>query len=160
MWPCYYYLPCFLVVEFYSNWLVLLQRVCRERQSTFDYDSINIESHSLLPYFLQLAINFTFCQAMYKQSLEQPDEFWGTAARSTLKWIKEFDRVSQGGFEQGDVAWFTGGQLNGCYNCVDQHLPKRAKQVPLLLFMNIGVTRGMNLLCSVIPLWTAIYFTN
>lgn len=66
---------------------------------------------------------------MHKQSLDEPDKFWGDAARSTLKWFREFDRVSQGGFETGDVAWFTGGQLNGCYNCVDQHLPQRAKQV-------------------------------
>lgn len=66
---------------------------------------------------------------MYKQSLEDPDEFWGSAARSTLKWFRDFDRVSQGGFEYGDVAWFTGGQLNACYNCVDQHLPHRAEQV-------------------------------
>lgn len=66
---------------------------------------------------------------MYKQSLEDPDEFWGSAARSTLKWFRDFDRVSQGGFEHGDVAWFTGGQLNACYNCIDQHLPQRAKQV-------------------------------
>lgn len=66
---------------------------------------------------------------MYKQSLEDPDEFWGSSARSTLKWFRDFNRVSQGGFEHGDVAWFTGGQLNACYNCVDQHLPHRAKQV-------------------------------
>lgn len=66
---------------------------------------------------------------MHKQSLEEPDTFWGDAARSTLKWFREFDRVSQGGFDTGDVAWFTGGQLNACYNCIDQHLPQRAKQV-------------------------------
>ncbi|CAM9824421.1 unnamed protein product, partial [Hapterophycus canaliculatus] len=68
-------------------------------------------------------------QAMHKQSLEEPDRFWGDAAHSTLKWFRDFDRVSQGGFETGDVAWFTGGQLNACYNCIDQHLPRRAKQV-------------------------------
>lgn len=66
---------------------------------------------------------------MHKQSLDEPDKFWGDAARSTLKWFRDFDRVSQGGFETGDVAWFTGGQLNACYNCIDQHLPQRAKQV-------------------------------
>lgn len=66
---------------------------------------------------------------MHKQSVDEPDKFWGDAARSTLKWFRDFDRVSQGGFETGDVAWFTGGQLNACYNCVDQHLPQRAKQV-------------------------------
>lgn len=74
---------------------------------------------------------------MYKQSLEDPDTFWGTAARSTLKWFKDFDRVSQGGFEQGDVAWFTGGQLNACYNCIDQHLPQRAKQVCGILHISL-----------------------
>ncbi|CAM9163023.1 unnamed protein product [Ascophyllum nodosum] len=69
---------------------------------------------------------------MYRQSLESPDEFWGGAARSTLKWFRDFDRVAQGGFETGDVAWFTGGELNACHNCVDQHLPQRANQVAIL----------------------------
>jgi len=82
-----------------------------------------------------LFLPITAQQAMHKQSLEEPDKFWGDAARSTLKWFRDFDRVSQGGFEAGDVAWFTGGQLNACYNCIDQHLPQRAKQV------SVGVVR-------------------
>ncbi|CAM9586911.1 unnamed protein product [Choristocarpus tenellus] len=71
-------------------------------------------------------------QAKYKQSLSDPEEFWGSEARSTLKWFRDFDRVSQGGFAQGDVAWFTGGQLNACYNCIDQHLPQLANQVAIV----------------------------
>ncbi|CAN0379697.1 unnamed protein product [Discosporangium mesarthrocarpum] len=71
-------------------------------------------------------------KARYKQSIKDPDEFWGSTARSMLKWFRDFDRVSQGGFEKGDVAWFTGGQLNACYNCIDQHLPERADQVAIL----------------------------
>lgn len=61
--------------------------------------------------------------------MDDPDVFWGGSARSMLKWFRDFEHVSQGGFEHGDVAWFTGGQLNACYNCVDQHLPHRAEQV-------------------------------
>lgn len=68
-------------------------------------------------------------QAKYKQSLDDPESFWANEARSTLKWFRDFERVSQGGLEEGDVAWFTGGQLNACYNCVDMHLPERADQV-------------------------------
>lgn len=37
-----------------------------------------------------------------------------------------------GGFAEGDMAWFTEGKLNVCYNCIDKHLPSRANQTALI----------------------------
>jgi acetyl-CoA synthetase len=39
-----------------------------------------------------------------------------------LDWFRDFDTVTQGGFEEGDVSWFVGGKLNVSYNCIDRHI--------------------------------------
>lgn len=48
------------------------------------------------------------------------------------QWLKDFDRVSQGSFEEGDVAWFLNGKLNASVCCIDQHLPQREDQVAII----------------------------
>ena len=53
-------------------------------------------------------------------------------ARTIPQWFKDFDRVSQGSFEQGDVAWFLNGKLNASVCCIDQHLPQREDQVAII----------------------------
>eukprot|EP00461_Guttulinopsis_vulgaris_P004836 UN04838 len=65
---------------------------------------------------------------MYDLSISNPDQFFGDMAAKELTWFREFDRVgpnkkvSSGGFENGDVAWFPNGKLNAAYNCVDRHV--------------------------------------
>ncbi|KAF1991452.1 acetate--CoA ligase [Aulographum hederae CBS 113979] len=58
---------------------------------------------------------------MYKESIEQPDKFWGKLARELLTWERDFETTRSGSFENGDVAWFPEGRLNASYNCVDRH---------------------------------------
>ncbi|OWB74605.1 hypothetical protein B5S31_g4413 [[Candida] boidinii] len=60
-------------------------------------------------------------EELYKQSIEDPDKFFGQMAKDFLTWDKDFTKVSHGSLDEGDVAWFLGGQLNACYNCVDRH---------------------------------------
>jgi acetyl-CoA synthetase len=60
--------------------------------------------------------------AMYNKSVEDPSAFWGKQATDMLSWFRPFDNVFQGSFEQGDIAWFTGGTLNVSYNCIDRHI--------------------------------------
>jgi acetyl-CoA synthetase len=57
-------------------------------------------------------------EAMYKRSVEQPEEFWAEAA-SELEWFAPWDKVLEG--EMGSAKWFTGGKLNLSHNCVDRH---------------------------------------
>ena len=51
-------------------------------------------------------------QDMYKFSLEHPETFWGTLARSRLEWIKDFDTVQDCNFEEGKISWFLDGKIN------------------------------------------------
>ena len=61
-------------------------------------------------------------KALHKESIENPQEFWGKAAVEHLDWFRPFDKVLDGGFEHGDVRWFEGGKLNLCYNALDRHV--------------------------------------
>ncbi len=71
-------------------------------------------------------------QRLYDESLKSPDAFWGRMAREHLTWIHEFREVSDNDWKQGLVAWFLGGTLNVCENCVDRHVQKRGDQVAIL----------------------------
>jgi acetyl-CoA synthetase len=60
-------------------------------------------------------------QAMYDQSISDPESFFSKMATDLLHWFRPFDHTKHGGFETGDVNWFSGGLINVSYNCVDRH---------------------------------------
>ncbi|KAH3663720.1 hypothetical protein OGAPHI_005121 [Ogataea philodendri] len=60
-------------------------------------------------------------KTLYKQSIEDPEGFFGPLAKQHLDWDKEFKHVKTGSLANGDSAWFVGGELNASYNCVDRH---------------------------------------
>lgn len=57
---------------------------------------------------------------MYKESIEQPEKFFGEMAHKFLSWDRDFDHVKWGSLKEGVISWFLGGKLNACYNCVDR----------------------------------------
>jgi len=59
-------------------------------------------------------------------------EFWYEIARQTIDWITLPQQSLQGGFENGDVRWFADGVLNVSSNCLDRHLPHKAKQAAII----------------------------
>ncbi len=65
--------------------------------------------------------SFDQYKEMYKQSIDDPDTFFGKQARELLSWSRDFKTVHNGGFKYGDFSWFIEGQLNASYNCVDRH---------------------------------------
>ena len=71
-------------------------------------------------------------RALYAQSLADSETFWADAARQHLSWIRPFYKVVDSDWSTGLGAWFQGGQLNVCANCVDRHLNDRADQTALL----------------------------
>ncbi|CAO1604483.1 acetyl-coenzyme A synthetase 2 [Xanthoria calcicola] len=58
---------------------------------------------------------------LYKESIQDPDKFWGQMARDLLSWERDFQTVHAGSFQNGDNAWFLEGKLNASYNCIDRH---------------------------------------
>lgn len=58
---------------------------------------------------------------MHLQSIQDPEGFFGPLAKEFLHWDKEFHTVKSGDLTNANPAWFLGGELNACYNCVDRH---------------------------------------
>ncbi|MEU4578505.1 propionyl-CoA synthetase [Nonomuraea sp. ATR24] len=54
-------------------------------------------------------------EAAYRQSIEDPETFWGEAARG-IDWDVPPERAATEG------GWFAGGRLNTCHNAVDRHV--------------------------------------
>jgi acetyl-CoA synthetase len=68
--------------------------------------------------------------AMYQASLDDPESFWQQHGQR-LDWSKPFTKVKDTSFELGNVhvKWFSDGELNVSYNCLDRHLPQHANTV-------------------------------
>jgi propionyl-CoA synthetase len=56
----------------------------------------------------------------YRQSIEDPDTFWAKAAED-CHWYKKWDKVLDDS-NKPFYRWFTGGEMNTCYNAVDCHI--------------------------------------
>jgi acetyl-CoA synthetase len=77
-------------------------------------------------------INRARYDAMYKESVENPDKFWAEHGKR-LDWIKPYTKVRNVDFkDNARIRWYEDGVLNVAYNCIDRHLPKRAKQTALI----------------------------
>ncbi|GGY21488.1 propionyl-CoA synthetase [Rhodanobacter panaciterrae] len=66
----------------------------------------------------------------YRQSIEQPEQFWAEQAR-----LIHWDTPPQQILDQSNLPfrrWFVGGTTNLCYNAVDRHLADRAEQLALV----------------------------
>ncbi len=76
----------------------------------------------------------------YAASIADPEGFWGAAAEA-LHWDRRWDRVLD------DSAaplyrWFTGGEMNTCYNAIDRHvLSGRAEQAAVIWDSPVTQTR-------------------
>ena len=58
-------------------------------------------------------------ERIYRQSVDDPEKFWGAIA-SELHWFKKWDKVLE--WDAPWVKWFSGGQMNLSYNCLDRHV--------------------------------------
>ncbi len=68
---------------------------------------------------------------MYGRSLDDPAGFWAEQAKA-LDWFHPWRNVLDVDYDEIDFAWFSGGRLNACHNCVDRHLDTRAEQTAIL----------------------------
>lgn len=75
--------------------------------------------------------SFEEYQKKYKQSVEQPEEFWSEIA-SEFQWKKKWDKVLDWNFKEPKIKWFEGAKLNITENCLDRHLNDRADQPAII----------------------------
>lgn len=70
--------------------------------------------------------------AMYQQSVEQPEAFWTVKAHEFLSWDKSFTKVRDFDLHKGEVKWFEDGVLNVSSNCIDRHLADKADEPAII----------------------------
>ena len=72
-------------------------------------------------------------QEMYRQSVEDPDAFWGEHGKR-VEWFKPYSKVKNTTYGPGDVSikWYEDGTLNAAHNCLDRHLATRGDQVAII----------------------------
>jgi len=75
--------------------------------------------------------SFEHYKELYKQSTENPDQFWGKVAEN-FRWRKQWDKVCEWNFTEPNVKWFLNGELNITENCLDRHLDKRGDKTALI----------------------------
>src|SRR5512143_750512 len=57
---------------------------------------------------------------LYKESVSDPEKFWGKQAKQELVWFKPWTKVLE--WKEPFAKWFVGGRLNVSFNCLDRHL--------------------------------------
>jgi propionyl-CoA synthetase len=71
-------------------------------------------------------------ETAYQQSIQDPDSFWGAAAED-CHWYKKWEKVLD---DSGKpfYRWFTGGEMNSCYNAVDYHIDNGRGQQNAIIY--------------------------
>ena len=60
--------------------------------------------------------------ALYEEAERDYVAFWARLARERISWYTHFDRTLE--WDLPFAKWFTGGELNISYNCVDRHVER------------------------------------
>ena len=70
-------------------------------------------------------------EKMYRQSLDEPEVFWGDAA-GNLYWFTKWQKVLDWKPPYG--RWFVGGKTNAAYNCLDHQIAQGRGEKTAILF--------------------------
>ena len=68
----------------------------------------------------------------HRQSIEDPNSFWGAVAED-CHWYKKWDKVLDDS-NKPFYRWFTGGELNTCYNALDCHIENGRGEQDALIY--------------------------
>ena len=69
---------------------------------------------------------------VHARSLSDPESFWAEAAEA-IHWTKRWERVLDAS-NPPSYRWFTGGELNTCYNALDIHVERGRGDQPALIY--------------------------
>ena len=80
--------------------------------------------------------NFEVYTNSYKNSVENPEAFWGEIAKDNFTWKRPWSKVLEWDFSTPKVSWFEGAQLNITENCIDRHLEHNGDKTAILFEPN------------------------
>ena len=78
-------------------------------------------------------VNQSTYEAKYKESINNNEKFWADEGKR-IHWFKPYTKIKEVIYSTKKVSikWFYDGTTNVSYNCIDRHLPKRAKQTAII----------------------------
>ena len=81
----------------------------------------------------QAKINKEQYLSMYKNSIENNDQFWKEQAER-IHWEKKFTVIKNIKYSKDDVKinWYEDGSLNVSYNCIDRHAKKDPNRIAII----------------------------
>ncbi len=86
----------------------------------------------LFPNYKNAHITPEGYDALYKQSMSDPNSFWANVAKR-LSWTSFPTLIKNTSFHSPvSIKWFEDGVLNASYNCIDRHLPHKKDDVALI----------------------------
>ncbi|MXX99049.1 MAG: acetate--CoA ligase, partial [Gammaproteobacteria bacterium] len=71
-------------------------------------------------------------QHLYRQSIDNPEDFWAEQANRFVSWSRPWSKVLEWDYAEGLIRWFEGAQLNVCYNCLDRHLDEHGERTAII----------------------------
>ena len=77
-------------------------------------------------------INKASYEELYRESVTDPEGFWGKQAEELLLWKKPWSKVLTWDFKTPTIRWFEGGKINLSENCLDRHLASRADKAAII----------------------------
>src|SRR5215469_13827922 len=81
-------------------------------------------------------------EALHRRAREDHVAFWGELAERNVRWHKPFTQVLDASTAP-NYRWFSDGELNVCFNCLDVHLPERAEKLAIIAETEAGEVRRL-----------------
>ncbi len=78
-------------------------------------------------------VNQSSYETKYKESINNNEKFWADEGKR-IHWFKPYTKIKEVTYstKRVSIKWFYDGTTNVSYNCIDRHLPKRAKQTAII----------------------------
>ena len=70
-------------------------------------------------------------QIAYQQSVDDPEGFWAEIAQQ-FQWRKPWKKVLSWDFNEANIKWFEGGEMNITENALDRHLAEKGNQPAII----------------------------
>jgi acetyl-CoA synthetase len=81
-------------------------------------------------------------QRLNEHADRDPEGFWAEQARNALAWRRPFTQTLDAS-DAPNYRWFTDGQINASFNCLDVHLAERRDQTALIFEAESGAVRRL-----------------
>ena len=71
--------------------------------------------------------------SLYKQSIENGDDFWNKQGER-INWYSKYTKIKNVKYSKNDVSikWFEDGNLNVSYNCIDRHAKSNPDRIAII----------------------------